>query len=171
MIGIFLGLGTNLGDRLKNLARCLKVLSLSSEIRLTTISSIYESEPYGISDQPLFLNMAVEIETRLEPFKLLELIQKIERQIGRKNIYRWGPRKIDIDILTYHNVILMHPMLCIPHRQLHLRQFVLLPLKEIAACFVHPKLNKNIDQLLEDCQDRSLIHWFMDGKKLLIDSE
>ncbi len=65
----------------------------------------------------------------------------------------------------------MHPMLCIPHRELHLRQFVLLPLKEIATRFVHPKLNKNIDQLLKDCQDNTLIHWLMDGKKLLIDSE
>jgi len=171
MTGIYLGLGTNLGDRLTNLAQCLNALACSSQTQLIKISSVYESEPFGFVNQPCFLNMAVEIETELEPIQLLKFTQQIEQQIGRKKTYHWGPRKIDIDILSYHDIIFVHPMLSIPHRQLHLRQFVLLPLKEIAARFFHPKLNKNIDQLLNDCRDKSLVNWFMDGNKLLTYSE
>jgi len=167
MTGIYLGLGSNLGDRLMNLARCLKTLYLSRKIQLIKISSVYESEPFGFSDQPWFLNMVIEIETNLEPLQLLESIQQIEQQIGRKKNYYWGPRTIDIDILCYHNIIFNHPMLNIPHRQLHLRQFVLLPLKEIAARFVHPVFKKSIDQLLQDCQDKVVVNWFMDGTQLL----
>lgn len=167
MTGIYLGLGSNHGDRQMNLARCLRILSLSREIQLIKISSVYESEPYGFANQPWFLNMAIEIGTNLQPLQLLEFTQQIERQIGRKKTHHWGPRTIDIDILSYDNIIFKHPMLNIPHRQLHLRQFVLLPLREIAAGFVHPKLEKNIDQLLKDCRDQVVVNWFMDGNELL----
>ncbi len=167
MTGIFLGLGSNLGDRLMNLACCLKELKLSYEIELMKVSSVYESEPLGFSDQPWFLNMVVEIETNLEPLDLLKLTQQIESQLGRKRTHRWGPRTIDIDILSYKNIIFKHPMLNIPHRQLHLRQFVLQPLKEIATGFVHPGLKKDIDQMLNHCQDQLKVNWLMDGNELL----
>lgn len=166
MTGIYLGLGSNRGDRMKNLARCLKTLPLTNEIHLKKVSSVYESEPVGHSDQPWFLNMVAEIETNLKPLPLLHLTQQIEQELGRKKTYHWGPRTIDIDILSYHNLIFNHPMLNVPHRQLHLRKFVLLPLQEIAACFVHPKLKKNINQLLTDCQDTAIVNWFLDGKVL-----
>ena len=167
MTGIILGLGSNLSDRLMNLARCLKEFELSNEIELKKISSVYESEPYGFSDQPWFLNMGVEIETNLEPLNLLKLTQRIESQLARKKTHRWGPRIIDIDILCYKNIIFKHPMLNIPHRQLHLRQFVLQPLREIATCFVHPELKKNIDQLVNSCHDQLKVNWLMDGNELL----
>lgn len=167
MTGIYLGLGTNLGERLLNLSRCLKILSLNSQIQLLKISSVYESEPYGLSCQPLFLNLVVKIGTNLEPFQLLTLTQQVEQQIGRKKTFRWGPRVIDIDILSYDDNILNHPMLYLPHRELHLRQFVLLPLKEIAACFVHPILKLSIEQMLTDCPDTGFVNWFMDSHKLI----
>ncbi len=166
MAGIYLGLGSNLGDRMRNLARCLKALPLTNEIQLKKLSSVYESEPVGHSEQPWFLNMVVEIATDLKPFKLLHLIQQIEKELGRKKTYHWGPRTIDIDILSYDDIIFAHPMLNVPHGKLHLRQFVLLPLQEIAACFVHPNFKKNINQLLMDCQDTATVNWFMDGSQL-----
>jgi len=167
MTGIYLGLGSNLDDRRMNLAQCLKTLNFSSKIKLIKISSVYESEPYGFANQPWFLNMVIEIETNLEPLQLLQFTQQIEKQLGRKKTNHWGPRTIDIDILSYNNIIFRHPMLNIPHQQLHLRQFVLLPLKEIATCFVHPGLKKNIDQLLKDCHDKVVVNFFMVGNELL----
>lgn len=167
MSGIYLGLGSNLGNRLVNLVCCLKTLNLSSEIHLLKNSSIYESEPYGFSDQPWFLNIVVEIDTKLKPLELLQFTQQLEKKVGRFKTYRWGPRTIDIDILSYHNVVFKHQVLKIPHQQLHLRKFVLIPLKEIAACFVHSDLKKNIDELLNECQDKIVVNWFMDGNELL----
>ena len=166
MAGIYLGLGSNLGNRMSNLIRCLKALHLINEIQLKKLSSVYESEPLGYSDQPWFLNMVVEIETNLEPLQLLQVTQQIEQELGRKKTFYWGPRTIDIDILSYHDIIFDHPKLNVPHRQLHLRQFVLLPLQEIAACFVHPDLKKNINQLLTDCRNTAEVNRFMDGKQL-----
>lgn len=167
MTGIFLGLGSNLGDRLMNLARCLKEFKLSYEIELVKISSVYESEPYGFVDQPWFLNMVVEIDSKLKPLELLKRTQQIESRLGRKNADRWGPRTIDIDILSYNNTIFKHPMLNIPHQQLHLRQFVLHPLKEIATRFVHPELKKDVDEMLNHCQDQLKVNWLMNGNELL----
>lgn len=167
MTGIYLGLGSNLGNRLVNLACCLKTLNLSNEIHLTKNSSIYESEPFGFSNQPWFLNMAIEIDTKLEPLQLLQFTQQLEKKVGRVRTHRWGPRTIDIDILSYHNIVFKHPVLNIPHQQLHLRKFVLIPLKEIATCFFHSELKKNINELLNECQDKIAVNWFMDGNELL----
>jgi 2-amino-4-hydroxy-6-hydroxymethyldihydropteridine diphosphokinase len=167
MTGIYLALGSNLGDRLMNLVHCLKEFKLNCTIEIIKVSSVYESEPYGFSNQPWFLNLAVEIETNLEPLNLLKLTRQIENRLGREKTYRWGPRIIDIDILSYKNIIVTHPLLNIPHRQLHLRQFVLQPLKEIATHFVHPELKKNIDQLLNSCHDQRKVNWLMDGNELL----
>jgi 2-amino-4-hydroxy-6-hydroxymethyldihydropteridine diphosphokinase len=167
MSAIFLGLGSNLGDRLVNLASCLTILAHSAEVKINKISSVYESEPYGDKHQPWYLNMVIEIATNLDPLSLLQFTQQVEQQIGRKKTRFWGPRIIDVDILSYKNRIVKQPMLQIPHPQLHLRQFVLLPLKEIAARFKHPGLNKNIDQLISECQDNSQVAWFKDGKKII----
>ncbi len=167
MTGIYLGLGSNLGDRTANLAHCLSFLNSSGTIQLSKISSVYESEPYGLKSQPWFLNMVIEIDTHLEPLLLLQHTEAVEKRMKRVKTGDWGPRIIDIDILSYHNIILKHPMLNIPHRQLHLRRFVLLPLKEIAASFIHPGLKENVNQLLKDCQDKGVVNWFMDGNELI----
>lgn len=167
MSAIFLGLGSNLGDRLANLESCLAILAQSAEVKLDNISSVYESEPWGDKHQPWFLNMVIEIATKLAPLSLLMFTQQVEQQIGRKKSNFWGPRVIDVDILSYKNRIVKHPLLQIPHPQLHLRRFVLLPLKEIAARFMHSGSNKKIDQLVSECQDTSEVAWFQDGKNLL----
>lgn len=167
MSAIFLGLGSNLGDRLVNLKSCLAILAQSAEIKIKKLSSVYESDPYGDKHQPRFLNMVIEIATNRDPLSLLKFTQQVEQQIGRKKTRFWGPRIIDVDILTYKNRIVKHPMLQIPHPQLHLRQFVLLPLKEIATRFTHPGTGKNIDQLISECQDTSQVDWFKEGKNLL----
>jgi len=171
MSAIFLGLGSNLDDRLENLRSCLNILSSSREVNILKFSSVYESEPYGNKNQPWFLNMAIEIRTKLEPLSLLKFTQRVEQQIGRRETGFWVPRIIDIDLLSYENRVLMHPLLQIPHPQLHLRQFVLIPLKEIAALFRHPGLNKSIDQLISECQDKSEVAWFKEGTNLLKWSE
>ncbi len=163
---IYLGLGSNLGDRLLNLMNCLNLLQASGQISIVQFSPIYETEPVGVVDQPWFLNMAIEIETELEPFGLLQLTQSTEKQIGRIRTHRWGPRVIDIDILFFGRTILRQPMLHLPHRMLQHRKFVLLPLKDIAPGFIHPELNEDIDQLLAVCQDTSQISLFMAANEL-----
>lgn len=167
MSGIYLSLGTNLDNREENLKCCLRLISSHASLRMEGISSIYESEPVGFVDQPWFLNMVIRISTTLTPLQLLKLIQRLEVQVGRKKTFHWGPRIIDIDIIDYFNKIINHPKLKLPHRQLHARQFVLIPLKEIADRFFHPELKKDIDQLLEECPDNSLIKWYMNGNQLL----
>lgn len=171
MLGIYLGLGTNLGNREKNLSLCIKELANSSEITLVQLSSVYESEPFGYYEQPNFYNMGVEIATDLNPFQLLKVIKNIEQKIGRKNTFRWGPRIIDIDILSYQNIVIDFPVLSIPHKQLHLRRFVLIPFKEMTDRYIHPKLKKNIDQMLNECSDDGQIKLIAQGTKLLTNSK
>ena len=167
MTSIYLGLGTNLGKRENNLSQCVNLLSANQEIDLKKLSSIYETEPYGFTEQPRFLNMVVEIETMLAPNQLLRDTQDIEKKLGKKKLFHWGPRKIDIDILSYQDRVIKQEMLTIPHAQLHLRKFVLIPLNEIAPGFIHPLFNKNINQLLDECQDESKVTKIMHGKNLI----
>ncbi len=157
MTSIYLGLGTNLGNREKNLSQCVNLLSDNREIDLKKLSSIYETEPYGFIDQPKFLNMVVEIETRLTANKLLRLTQDIEKKIGKKKLFHLGPRIIDIDILSYQDQVIKQERLIIPHAQLHFRKFVLIPLNEIAPDFIHPESNKKIGRLLNECPDSSQV--------------
>lgn len=128
---VFLGLGSNLGCRESNLYLAVRRLE-ESGIRLVRASSIYETEPFGRTDQPLFLNTVVEVRTDLEPEELLKAVKAIENLLGRRPGPRWGPRSIDIDILLYDDLRLQSKELVIPHRGLSERAFVLVPLQEIA---------------------------------------
>ena len=166
MMGIYLGLGTNQNNREVNLSRCVNQLSDNGDIKVVGFSSVYETEPYGYPDQPRFLNMVVEIKTQLTPLKLLSLMQNIEKKLGRKKTFRWGPRVIDIDILSYRNRVINHPDLTVPHKQMHLRKFVLIPLKEVAGNFIHSESQKNINQLLSECRDKSQVTLIMNGNSL-----
>jgi 2-amino-4-hydroxy-6-hydroxymethyldihydropteridine diphosphokinase len=150
---IFLSLGTNLGDREENLIRCLETLGAVEELEIIRISSIYETDPIGVTEQPDFLNMVVEIITSLSPMELLHTVKNIEKKLGRKETFRWGPRLIDIDILAYKNLILEENELFIPHQRLAERLFVLVPLKEIAPFFRHPKTKKPVKELIRNCSD------------------
>jgi 2-amino-4-hydroxy-6-hydroxymethyldihydropteridine diphosphokinase len=128
----YLGLGSNLGDRRRNLEQAVERLTDTPRIRVLRVSSFRETEPFGVQDQPLFLNGVAEIETDLQPPALLAAVKQIERDMGRVATYRWGPRLIDIDILLYDRIRWESAELTIPHPGLLERSFVTEPLGELA---------------------------------------
>jgi 2-amino-4-hydroxy-6-hydroxymethyldihydropteridine diphosphokinase len=134
----FLGLGSNLGDRLANLGRAVSLLSLAGEIRVVRSSRVYETDPVGGPEQPEYLNAVIEVETPLAPQDLLARSLEVEREMGRVRTERWGPRVIDVDVLTYDDLEIDAPDLTIPHPRMHERGFVLVPLLELVADPVLP---------------------------------
>jgi 2-amino-4-hydroxy-6-hydroxymethyldihydropteridine diphosphokinase len=129
---VFLGLGSNEGDRHGSLVGAIEALRALSETQLVASSTFVETEPWGVTQQPRFLNAVVEIRTKLEPFDLLSAVKRIESELGRQPTYRWGPRVIDIDILAYGRRRVVTPNLVIPHQHATQRDFVMGPLREIA---------------------------------------
>lgn len=122
---------------------------------VTKVSPVYETEPVGRENQGWFLNLVLQVETFLEPFALLERLSSIEDQMGRKREKRWDSRNIDLDILLYDNRMVDSERLTIPHPRMHERRFVLVPLAQIAPKLLHPRLKKNIKELLVCCRDGS----------------
>ncbi len=155
----FLGLGGNLGDRESFLRRCRDLLKRSA-IRILRGSSVYETEPVGPRQQPWFLNQVVEVETELGPQELLDAVKSIEVEMGRIAGPAGGPRVIDIDILLAGNRILDTGRLQVPHPRLAQRNFVLVPLSEIASEAVHPGLGKTIRELRAECRDKAAYSLF-----------
>jgi 2-amino-4-hydroxy-6-hydroxymethyldihydropteridine diphosphokinase len=142
----FLCLGSNLGDRLANLHQA--ILLLSPKAATIRASAVYETEPWGYKDQPSFLNQVIEVQTELNPQELLFYVQDIEKKVGRKPSFRYGPRVIDVDILLYDDVLADTPELIIPHPHLQERAFALVPLVEIAPDLVIPGLGIKVRDLL-----------------------
>ena len=142
---VYLSLGTNLGNRLENLKQVLE--SLKEFCQVVASSSVYETDPWGFIDQPIFYNQVVRIETILEPLPLLQEIKKIELEMGRIPTFQYGPRLIDIDILLYDRLMMNSPELKIPHPQMKSRAFVLTPLVEIAPDLVIPGEEVDIETL------------------------
>ncbi len=146
---IYLSLGSNIGDRKKNIAEAIDSLEKAG-IRIKKKSALYETEPVGIKEQENFYNMCLAAETELEPEDLLKKIKEIEAKIGRLPSQRWGPRIIDIDILFYNNIIFENEDLKIPHPEILNRKFVLIPMAEIAGDYVHPVINSKIKDILKN---------------------
>ena len=134
----YLGLGSNLGDRLGYLRAALRALRETPGVELVRWSRVVESEPWGIAEQPRFLNMAAEIATDIEPAELAAALRDVEDRIGRKRRQRWGPREIDIDILVYDDVSIETETLTVPHPRMMERAFVVAPLAEIAPDLALP---------------------------------
>lgn len=154
-VTVYLGLGSNLGDRLNHLQQAVEQLQAHPEIRVTRVSSIYETVPVGPVEQPDFLNMVVAAETTLSPEELLSAVQEIEQRLHRVRTIRWGPRTLDIDILLYGDRILQQEGLTVPHPRMEERAFVLIPLLEVAGNLRIPGSGATVRERIEEAPDRS----------------
>lgn len=173
-VTVFLGLGSNLGSREDNLAQAIRLLASPArsahrpakdgaarhEIRIVRVSSVYQTAPWGYADQPDFLNCVVEAQTNASPGELLRQTQAVEQSLGRQPSVRYGPRRIDVDILLYDGRIVDQPGLQIPHPRLHQRAFVLVPLAQLCPRLEHPVLKTSIDVLASQVDGREgVILW------------
>lgn len=149
----YIALGSNLGDKEKNLRRALLLLTQQG-VEAVRVSSFLSTEPYGVIDQPQFLNAVACVRTSLTPLALLDVLLATELAMGRVRLRHWGERNIDLDLLLYEDVVLDTPRLRLPHPDMQNRDFVLLPLAEIAPELKHPTLQKTIYELKEDLMNR-----------------
>ena len=156
MARVYLSLGSNEGGRGENIKEALVNLERWG-IKIIKSSKLYETEPVGNKDQPWFYNMVACADTKLSPEEVLKAISAIELAMGRQRTRRDGPRKIDIDILFYDDLVLDMEGLKIPHPRIQDRNFVLLPMEEIAAELVHPVLKKTVGEILKECNDRAIV--------------
>lgn len=145
----YVALGSNLGAKEQNLRRALLLL-LQNGIEVERVSSFITTEPYGVTDQPQFLNGVCRVRTVLPPLELLRTLLAAERQMGRVRLRHWGERNIDLDLLLYEDVLLDTPELRLPHPDMQNRDFVLLPLAEIAPALQHPTLHKSMAGLRDE---------------------
>ena len=152
----YLSLGSNVGDRAKNLRAAIDELPHVG-VAVKKVSSFYETEPVDLREQPWFLNCVVQAETHFDAMTLLRALREIETKMGSKKLVAKGPRLIDMDILLYGSETMDAPELQVPHARMHLRRFVLVPLAEIAPEVMHPRMKLTIRQLLEQTPDHSAV--------------
>jgi len=152
---VYLSLGSNLGDRRRNLDEALRLLR-ERGVAVSRVSRVYETEPQDVRDQPWFLNVAAEAQTRLFPVQLLHETQRVERQLGRKRAVAKGPRTIDIDILLFDGAVVETEELQIPHPRMASRRFVLEPLAELAPELRHPVTRESVAKMLEGVRGQGL---------------
>ncbi len=150
MSRVFIGLGSNEGNRLQAISRAIRLLSALPGTRLVQMATIRETEPVGGPPQGPYLNTAVELDTVIAPRQLLDALHDIERRLGRQHsTQRWGPRSIDLDLLFYNEQIIKESGLCVPHPRLHERVFVLEPLVQLDSHLIHPVLQRSVAALFE----------------------
>ena len=159
MNAAYLLIGGNLGDRLFFLAAAQEKMKQKG-IVVSRQSSIYETEPWGISDQPSFLNQVLEVSTILTPKALLDQLLLVEQELGRVRTQKNGSRTIDIDILYFENEKINLPGLHIPHERIAIRKFVLIPLSELIPDFIDPAVGKSVNSMLQNCQDPLAVHLY-----------
>ena len=153
----YIGIGSNLGNALKNCQHAVESLSLAKGIEITSVSSFYKTEPVGIENQNLFINAVVEIKTALSARNLFQNLQNIEKDMGRKREVKGGPRIIDLDLLFYGREIIQDSDLIVPHPEIQRRRFVLEPLSEIASYFIHPDFGVSIRGLKDRLSDNKMV--------------
>ena len=153
---VYIQLGSNIKRRKSFITRSIQQIEKNIGEIIAT-SSVFETTPWGSENQNNFLNSVIKIKTPFDAFNVLRKSQKIENNLGRKRIKKWGERTIDIDILFYNNDIINTENLNIPHPLMHQRKFVLIPLSEIASNYIHPILKKNVSDLLSECKDHQKV--------------
>jgi 2-amino-4-hydroxy-6-hydroxymethyldihydropteridine diphosphokinase len=153
---VYISVGSNLGNKLENCRNGVEALIHSGSSRLLAQSRIYKTEPVDFRDQDWFVNYVIKIDTSLKPLALLSLLQKIQQDAGRiQDTVRFGPRKLDLDILLYGDLIVNSPDLEIPHPRMHKRRFVLRPFCDIDSGVVHPVFKENMHSLLSKLKDKN----------------
>ena len=157
---VFLGIGSNLGDRMKYLREAVRLIGELPRTSVAAVSRVYETEPYGLKDQPMYLNAVLEARTELSPEIVHEEVKRIERNMGRRETKRWGPREIDIDILYFGPRKINTDALHIPHPGVRQRRFVLCPLAELAGDFRDPESGLTVEIMLKQCDDESSVREF-----------
>ncbi len=153
----FLGIGSNMGNPASNCKDAVIRMSGIEGVSVLGVSSLYRTQPVGFEDQNWFANGVIEIRTSLKPRALMDVIQRVEEEMGRIRVQKWGPRIIDIDIIMYGQAIIEEGGLVIPHPEFHKRRFVLVPLNEIAPCAIHPLFGISVKGLLDRLQDENKV--------------
>jgi len=169
MARVFLGLGSNLGNRLLSLRSAVSGVANLPGTRVLKASSVYETEPYGVKEQPEFLNAVLEIETKLDVDDLHRRLKAIEHEAGRIERTKWGPRELDIDILFFESQQVRTAALTIPHPGVGQRRFVLEPLAELSREFTDPETNMTVSEMLQRCTDRSSVRKY--SEELIVTEE
>lgn len=150
---VFLGLGSNVGDRLKYIEDATERIGKLEGVAIVKKASVYETEPWGVKDQEYYLNTAIEVDSDLSANDIHKAIKNIEEELGRETREKWTSREIDIDLLFYGNEVIDSENLKIPHREIENRKFVLIPLAELDQDIIHPILNKPVSVLLRETGD------------------
>jgi len=160
----YIGIGSNLGNALKNCQHAVESLSLGKGIEITGVSSFYKTDPVGIENQNLFINAVVEIKTALSACNLFQTLQNIEKDMGREREVKGGPRIIDLDLLFYGQEVIQDAGLIVPHPEIQKRRFVLEPLCEIASYFIHPVFGVSIRGLKDRLSDNKMVEMIKESR-------
>lgn len=163
MARAFLGLGSNLGDRMLRLRTASKQIGALAGTHIRRVSKVYETEPFGVREQPDFLNAVIEIETTMAVDELHRKLKGIEREMGRVGRQKWGPREIDIDLLFFGSLKIRTESLAVPHPGNGQRRFVLEPLAEISPEFVDPESGQTVSTLLQRCTDHGSVRQYSEA--------
>lgn len=150
----YLSIGTNIGEREEQLRKAVRLLQKQKKLQVLIVSSVYETDPVGFTEQPSFFNIAVKLKTSMTPYELLGVCQEIENELGRERVIRWGPRTIDLDILLYNHDNIKSDSLIIPHPRMSERAFVLIPLAEIDAAVKLPGTHLPLEQYVQNVQGK-----------------
>ena len=152
---VFIAMGSNIGQSRELIEEAVRKLNLAEDIRVEKVSELIVTKPYGVTDQPDFINGVMKITTLKTPHELLDTLHRIEAEAGRQRVLRWGPRTLDLDIIFYDDIILEDDDLCIPHVDMQNRDFVLKPLTMIAPYKIHPVLNKRVKEMLDELERKN----------------